>query len=382
MITLDISQSVYKGTGSARFITDLTKTILDYSDNEFFSFFFSGLKQKLDNSIQKSIKAKKFKLYRFFLPPKLLSFIWNQMHILPVDFFIKTKVFLSSDWTEPPTINCKKATILHDLAFLRFPNVIHPLILKTQRQRLKWIIKESSLIITDATATVSDIKTLIPKHKKILGLSETDLDRLEKEIKVEVVYPGVKIPKINHHKAELILKKFGLKPNSYFLSVGKIEPRKNLKRLITAFNQITTKKKLIIVGPEGWDKLKQERINRDNIIFTGFITDNELFSLYANAYAFVFASIWEGFGYPLIEAGLSKTPIICSNIEIFNELIGKNALYFNPKNTKDIAEKLQLAEQNPNLINKNIQPAYNLSQKYNWKNYYNSFKQILINLCR
>ncbi|GIW63038.1 MAG: glycosyl transferase family 1 [Patescibacteria group bacterium] len=380
MITIDISQSVYKGTGSARFITDLTKTIIDQEDNKDFSFFFSGLRQQLDPNLQKAIIKKRFKLYRSMIPPKLLAFLWNQLHLLPIDYLVKSNIFISSDWTEPPALKIKKATIVHDLAFLRYPNVIHPLILKHQRLRLKWIIKESSIIFTDAKTTVSDINTLIPKHKDLLQLSNNDLSRLESEIKIKVIYPGVSIPIVSKQESTKTINKLKLKPKQFFLTVGKIEPRKNLSRLISAYNQLKTDKILVVVGPSGWDKLSKSEFNPQKIIFTGYISDTELFSLYKQAYAFVFPSLWEGFGYPLIESALSETPIICSDIPIFKELIDKYALFFNPKDSSDIRTKLQLAEEQPNIILKNIKPAFRFSQRYSWINYYNSIKQILSNL--
>ncbi len=366
MITIDISQIVYKGTGVARFVDGLTKQILLENEPDKFGFFFSGLRRKIPLEIEKEIKDKGFRLTKLPLPPKILSAIWNDLHILPADLFLSSDFFLSSDWTQPPTRSARRATIIHDLAFLRYPQTIHPEILKTQRKRLHWVVKETDIIITDSNATKNDIYQLIPKNADFLKLNKKDLERLQK-IKIQTIYPGVQISQPDEKTEGKTLRKFDLVPKEYFFTVGKIEPRKNLKKLIQAFTQVKTDKKLVIAGPEGWDKLE---IKDKRILFTGFVKDPQLYSLYKNAYAFISASLWEGFGYPLVESALLQTPVLCSDIEIYREILQNSALYFNPKKIDDITEKINQALENPKKLEEIKNLALHIIQKYSWKKYY------------
>ena len=371
MTTIDISQIVYKGTGTARFVYGLTKQILAQNEPDKFSFFFSGLRRRLPEEIEKEIRNKSFALTKLPIPPKALSMLWNNLHILPIDLLCSCDLFLTSDWTEPPSKSAKKATIVHDLAFLRYPKTIHSDILNTQKKRLHWVIKETDIIITDSNATKNDIYQLIPKNADLLNLSKKDIDRLEK-IKIKTIYPGVKIEKPTKEKRQKTLNKFRLYPESFFLTVGKIEPRKNLKRLIKAFSKLKSDKTLVIVGPKGWENLSY---NHKKIIFTGYIPDDELYSLYAECFSFIYPSLWEGFGYPLIETALFKKPILCSDIAIFKELLADTADYFSPFSQSEMLSAMQ------NIINKGkdlkkISAAFDRARRYNWNNYYTQLKSI------
>ena len=141
-----------------------------------------------------------------------------------------------------------------------------------------------------------------------------------------------------------------LRPNSivgtrnditpYILSVGKLEPRKNIPRLIEAFQQANLKDiDLYIVGPEGWDE-KTLHVTRfklqDNIKFLGYVPDHQLYQLYKNALFFIYPSLYEGFGYPVIEAMSLGCPVACSNNSSLGEIAGNNSITFNPNSIDEI----------------------------------------------
>ncbi len=372
---IDISQAVYKGTGVGRFTTQLAINLLKYSKKISWGFFFSALRQPLPEFANRISKKQ---LHRFYFPPTLLDLLWNKLHLFPAEKFVKEyNWWVASDWTEPPTLSMKKATIIHDLAFLRYPETVHKKIFQAQKNRLKWIIKESNLIITDSKTTANDLKTLIRKKrvKNLLKLTNIDIERVA-NIPIVTIYPGVEIKRPTKIEEKKTLNFYGIEPKKYFLTVGKLEPRKNLKRLITAFSKIKKKDiKLVIVGPKGWEKNLEKK---ENIIFTGLIPDWQLFSLYKNAIALVYPSLWEGFGYPIIEAGLLKTPVICSNIEIFKEITANTALFFNPKNTNSIKNALQKALEDKSMLNNLKEKLFKVTKRYNWKEYVKNLENNLI----
>jgi glycosyltransferase involved in cell wall biosynthesis len=134
----------------------------------------------------------------------------------------------------------------------------------------------------------------------------------------------------------------------YLLYVGTIQPRKNIELLINAFKMLIeegTELKLVIAGKKGW--LYDEILNRakalhieDKVIFTGFIPDSEIADLYKNAQAFVLPSLYEGFGIPVLEAMYYGCPVIASNVSSIPEIGADACLYFNPKDTVELKNKI------------------------------------------
>ena len=113
---------------------------------------------------------------RFKMPPSLLDLLWNRMHILPIESLIgDVDVFITSDWTEPPTKKAKKMTILYDLVVYKYPQETAGKIVATQKRKLAWVTKETDMILCISEATKRDAI-------EILGIDEKRL---------KVVYPGI-----------------------------------------------------------------------------------------------------------------------------------------------------------------------------------------------
>jgi glycosyltransferase involved in cell wall biosynthesis len=144
----------------------------------------------------------------------------------------------------------------------------------------------------------------------------------------------------------------------YLLYVGTIEPRKNIPRLIRAFDRAKIRygfdHKLVIVGKKGWlfddvFDIVQELGISDQVVFTGFVPDEDLPGLYGSADGFVFPSLYEGFGLPPLEAMSYGTPVIVANSSSLPEVVGDAGLLIDPKNVDDIADKIGRLATNENL---------------------------------
>ena len=168
-------------------------------------------------------------------------------------------------------------------------------------------------------------------------------------------------------------------PWLYILSVGALEPRKNLPRLIAAFQQLADKNlRLIIVG-EGkahiFKKIldlnsggKQNLPASDRIIFTGFLKDQKLINLYTHATVFCYPSLYEGFGLPPLEAQDCGCPILVSNRTSLPEIFGSSAIYCDPENIDDIADKLRTLIEDRELQAKLKTAGKKNSRRFNWNN--------------
>lgn len=363
-IGIDISQISYAGTGVARFTEGLVQTILEHDSMNTWIFFYSSLRNSLNLNLKKKIRLTKHKCIEYKLPPFILTLLWNTLHRIPIEAFLgKLDFFISSDWTEPPTM-CKKMTVIHDLAFMRYPETVHPTILINQRKRLHWVIKESKFIIADSVATKNDLLRYFTYDKN----------------HIYVIYPGVNENGSKNIDIRNILTKYRLnKP--FIFTVGKIEPRKNLKRLLIAYNKLRTNQTLpdlVIAGQKGWEKESELLpLVTDRIHFLGHIPDTELASLYRSCLFFIYPSLWEGFGYPVIEAMKYNAPVATSNSSSLAEIANDSALLFDPLNVDSITNSMKQLIENKNL-RLNLQKKGTIrAQDFTWKNYYQQLIHVI-----
>lgn len=146
---------------------------------------------------------------------------------------------------------------------------------------------------------------------------------------------------------EYVRSKYGL-PSKYVLSVGLIEPRKNLSTLIRAFGRLDendTAHSLVVVGDKGWMyegvfDLAQQLERSKRIIFTGYVPRKDLAAIYSSADLFVYPSLYEGFGLPVLEAMACGTPVITSNLSALPEIAGDSAVLVSPRNEAEITEAI------------------------------------------
>jgi len=165
--------------------------------------------------------------------------------------------------------------------------------------------------------------------------------------KIKVIHNGFNTDKIAKDNTTST---YSLPKGPYLLYVGTIQPRKNIKTLITAFKSFHKKNpeyKLILVGKMGWlfgsifEYVLKEKLE-DVVIFTGYVSNSQLAALYKKAACFVFPSLYEGFGIPILEAMNYKCPVISSNASSLPEVGGDAALYFDPKDPIDLEKKIEL----------------------------------------
>jgi len=186
------------------------------------------------------------------------------------------------------------------------------------------------------------------KAKKIITVSNATkkeiIDHLgtEKE-KIKVIYEGVD-DELSNIKSQR--SKIDIKYKNYFLYVGNAYPHKNLERLLEAFKLLNSDANLVLVGKEDYfykrlKKKAREMGISDRIVFLQNVSDQELVDLYRNALALVLPSLMEGFGLPALEAMANNCLVLASNISPLREVCSDAAIYLDPYNSKDIAEKMK-----------------------------------------
>lgn len=358
---IDISQVVYRGTGVARFTEGLVKAICKYDQQNKWTFVFYSLRLNLGDELENLIKDSGYKLIKLKIPQTFLTLLWHDLHRFSIEKLVgPLDWFITSDWIEPPTKTLKKATIVHDLVYLRFPQTVDQKIRAQQLKRLGLVKKESKLIIADSESTKNDLQEIL---KIPTG-------------RIKVIYPGVNIEPIEKREVRATLEKFKIRKR-FILTVGKIEPRKNIEKLILAFNKLKKNDlELVVVGAPGWGtQLKPQR----NVKLLGFVTDQELGHLYSACLFFVYPSIWEGFGYPVVEAMKYGVPVATSNNSSLKEIAEGNALLFNPNKINDIKKSLEKLVKDPRLRKELSKKGLKRSESFGWENYYQNFLKALKN---
>lgn len=230
-------------------------------------------------------------------------------------------------------------------------------------------------------------KVLVPNSIKnsagIIAVSEDTKDQALRifkiaEKKVEVIHEGIEDKEeLSSDFISSIQNKFGT-GGKFILYVGTIEPRKNIERLIRAFEKTeeydshTEGYKLVLAGKKGWkyDKIIKAFENskmKDNIIFTGYISKQEKQALYSSCEIFIFPSLSEGFGLPVLEAMNFGCPVIASDIPSLKEICGNAVYYIDPLDIESIAKGIIAVISDVNLQSGLKERGVVQSSKFSWR---------------
>jgi len=305
----------------------------------------------------------------------ILWYIWFELRLPKLLKKHNIDLFLSTDGFLSLTSKVPSVAVIHDVNFEHHPKDLKFTHSLFYRFFFKKYAHKAKRLVTVSEYSKSDIS-------KVYGLSEA---------KIDVSLNGVNSL---FHQIELTeqikTRKQFSQGNDYFLFVGALHPRKNIKRLLMAFDLFKTetksKNKLLIVGAKMWwnDELKEAFENlshKEDVIFTGRKSLEDLQILYAAAQAFCFVPYFEGFGIPIIEAMRCGCPVITSNCTAMPEVAGEAALIVDPYNIEDIKNAMITIENDPKLRADLSEKGLIHSQKFNWKStanvLWNSIEKVL-----
>jgi glycosyltransferase involved in cell wall biosynthesis len=178
------------------------------------------------------------------------------------------------------------------------------------------------------------------------------------------------------NEAEEVRRRFGVS-RDFLLAVGSLQPRKNLVRLIRAYARLRSEREdfrsqLVIVGRKLWlageifDEVKRQRW-ADDVILTGYVADEDLPALYRAARAFVYPSLFEGFGLPPLEAMACGTPVVTSDVSSMPEITGDAALLIDPKDEVALANALIEVVNNDRLRAALREKGIAQAKKFTWR---------------
>jgi len=271
-----------------------------------------------------------------------------------------------------PVIHPRKCVVtVHDLGYLYYPEA-HT---RFQNAYLRWSTRynarTAARVLADSQATRDD---LIRHYRIPAG-------------KIVVVYPGRDeglAPVTDAAALAAVRARYGLS-GSYFLHVGTLQPRKNLIRLVRAFASLLAsgdgrptplpeRLQLVITGKKGWlyDELLEEvqklgLAAEGRVVLTGYAPDADLPALLSGAVAFVFPSLYEGFGFPVIEAMSCGTPVVCSNASSLPEVAGEAALLVDPLDVAALAAALGRVAADEGLRRELSERGLRQASRFSWR---------------
>lgn len=186
--------------------------------------------------------------------------------------------------------------------------------------------------------------------------------------KIRVVYPGVDIPYVDDVAA--VRRKYRLPPR-YWLYLGTLQPRKNIARLVEAYQMWQARQPadpaaLVLAGGKGW-KFDPAWVQQPGVIHTGYIDEADKGALYAGALGLVFPSLYEGFGFPVVEAMGVGTPVICSDASSLPELGGEAVLYAPAEDTTMIAAQMTRLTSDERLRRMLVRRGRQQAAKFTWE---------------
>ncbi len=330
IIGFDAKRAFYNRSGLGNYSRNLIGSLYQFAPQIEPYLFTPGDSDLLFkfNSNSKIIKPSGvFKLFPSFWRSIYLSRVIKK---LPIQLYHGLSHELPSGIEK---IGIPSIVTMHDLIFLRYPEFYKPADRRMYEQKFRYAAKSASKLIAISNQTKDDLISFFKVDEK----------------KIEVIYqscfPVFYEPIIEIERME-VLKKYGL-PSTYFITVGNVEERKNLKGILAAMAMTDLDLPLVVVGKPGSVYVEvMEIIHRkklaNRVLFIPNLDFHDLPALYQSALFSVYPSFFEGFGLPVLESQASSCPVICSNISSMPEAGGKGAYYIDPCKPEEIAEAIKL----------------------------------------
>lgn len=311
------------------------------------------------------VAGSNIKIKRYLpFPERFYSGLLHYLNIIPFDVLSRTRgdVYIFPNFSRPHLLGrAKSITFIYDLAFARLDAINTTRHKKFLDKEIKGAIKRSSRIVVCSESTKNDLVDIYGVNRDRVDVVYPAVDHSTYKPQSEGVVSRV----INRYK---IVKK-------YILYLGTIEPRKNITALMRAYaelpGEIKSEYSLVLAGGKGWMDEEIEAVfdalSRENsIIRTGYVEDKDKPGLYSGASLFVFPSLYEGFGMPVLEAMACGVPIITSDISSLPEVVGKDGVMVDPVDESGMRDQMAKILKNPKLAESLRQYGLKQAARFSW----------------
>jgi glycosyltransferase involved in cell wall biosynthesis len=372
-IGIDYTPAYEQGGGIGRLVRDLAAALARLDTETDYRMFVSGASlEQLPPQLAPNFRWKPTRI-----SPGWFARIWHRARLpLPIEAFIgEVDLFHATDFVLPPT-RSKTRTILtvHDLSFVRVPDAASPSLKRYLDEVVPHSVNKAQHIIADSQATKEDLILLY-------GV---------KEEKITVLLSGIQsryAPVLSTPVTLTMRSKYKIGNSPYLFTIGTIQPRKNYSRVIRALKLLRDTGydlQLVIAGGKGWledemYKTLDETKLHDAVHLIGFAADEDIPALYSGAEAVVFPSLYEGFGFPVLEGMACGTPVITSNVSSLPEVAGDAAIMLDPYDVEAIADAIRRVLEDSELRASMIERGFAQAAKFTWENSAKQLHQIYTN---
>ncbi len=352
----------YPLTGIGRYAFELAQQ-LQQREEQIALTFLHGTKAQdslaIASESAQTVQSLKRKLQKSKTISEIYRLTYPLMKSVAMRKF-KEHIFHSPNYYLPPRVQHCVATF-HDLSVFHWPQ-FHPAgRVHLMQKELRNTVRRASMLITDSTYTKNELMTFF-------GMDES-------KIVVAPLACNQQFHQRTEQQVKSVLDEYGLKWRGYFLYTGTIEPRKNILTLLRAYDRLSVSEKknfpLVISGYKGWEneelfKLFHKGQSEGWIKYLGFVPGKNLPVLFSAAISFVFPSIYEGFGLPVLEAMTSGTPVICSNATSLPEVVGDAALQHEPEDVEMLTNYLKMMMEDASKRQLMINSGLVQAQQFSW----------------
>jgi glycosyltransferase involved in cell wall biosynthesis len=306
---------------------------------------------------------KNFRIRRSPFPLRISNGLKIRGWQPPYDLFFGKRVYFFPNYTSWPTWFSKTVAVVYDLSFEYFPQYVEPRNQKFLSQNVKNSVKWSDKVVTISKNSQKEIAEFYGRPKQ----------------DVPIIYPGIDKTQFfrwPEHEIEKVKARYGIF-GKYILFVGNIEPRKNLKNLLLAYEQLDAKTRkeysLLLIGARGWldgeifDIIERLRIAGNHIQQPlSYVKDRDRAALYSGASLFVYPSQYEGFGIPPVEAMACGVPTITSDNSSLPEAVGDAAEMISADSVDQLKQRIVKVLGDTKLQEAMRQKGFEQADKFSW----------------
>ena len=346
--------------GARRYVSKLIEALINCRKEISLKIFCNTFPKKLKGGILADAQSP---ACFSWLPGRCLDKWWSRFSYPFVDFLVGSHdIFHAPTLHLIPPTKGKLVCTVHDLVPLIFPDQCSREYLRVFTSKLKLVRERADAVIADSKSTKNDLVNLMnfrPEQVSVIPLAPSLHWR----------------PRHFFPNAEFALEKHQItKP--YLLYVGGSEPHKNLPTLIKVFNTLKQESKiphkLVMVGENIAETIQQNHPVLatelgGNLVFTGYVPDEQLPDVYRNADAFIFLSLYEGFGLVLLEAMQFGLPIVASNTSSIPEVVGNDAILVDPRDIEEIKAAILMIIHDKHLRNNLKRKAGDRARGFSWE---------------
>jgi glycosyltransferase involved in cell wall biosynthesis len=363
-VAIDYSAAVNQRAGIGRLVRNQVLALAEVDHDNDYRLVYA---RPDPGAVPQFPRARNFSRREVGLGERWLTILWHRAKLpVPADWLSgPVDVYHCPDFVLPPLRRARGILTVHDLAFLMRPDCADNRLRAYLEEVVPRSVRRADFIIADSENTRNDLVVL-------LGVRPSS---------IAVVPGGVEDrfqPISNPEQLRRARHKLGVGDAPFVLAIGVIEPRKNLNRLMDAFeglkqrSSVPANLKLVLAGGKGWlydDIFEHHAASavREDILLPGFVPDELLPAIYSAAEVLAFPSLYEGFGLPILEAMACGTPVVASRASCLPEVAEGAALMIDPTNVDGLTAALELALTDADLRAQLIEHGRGRAAEYSWR---------------